>query len=98
MESTKLQTTEQPLLKRSAIVFRVAFEGATPARTAIVQSLSAKEKGTVVVHHVYTIQGAQTALVHAHVYKDTSVPSFVERANLLAKQQPKAEPQAPEGN
>jgi ribosomal protein S24E len=91
MEATKIQTTEQPLLKRSMVVYRIAYEGATPARTAIVQSLSTKEKGTVVVTNVHTINGEQAAYVHCNVYKDAAVAKAVERANMLAKQSPKAE-------
>jgi ribosomal protein S24E len=91
MESTKLHTTEQPLLKRKTVVYRIAFEGTTPARTAIVQSLSTKEKGTIVVTQILPENGQQVAIVHAHVYSDAVVAAAVERENLLAKQQPKAE-------
>ena len=91
MEANKTHTTEQPLLKRSLVSYRIAYDGPTPARTAIVQSLSTKEKGTVVVRHVYPIQGEQVAIVHANVYKDGKVADAVERKNMLAKQQPKAE-------
>jgi ribosomal protein S24E len=89
MEVTKLETIQQPLLKRSVVVYRVAYEGATPARTALVQSLSTKEKGAVVVTHVYPLNGQQVAMVHAHVYADEKVRDAVERSNLVAKQQPK---------
>jgi ribosomal protein S24E len=91
MEATKLETIQQPLLKRAVVTYRVAYDGATPSRVQLVQSISSKEKGTVVVTHVYTQQGQQTAIVHAHVYSDTKVSGAVERANLIAKQHPKAE-------
>jgi ribosomal protein S24E len=89
MESTKTETIQQPLLKRAAVTYRVAFEGATPARTAIVQHLSNKEKGAaIVVTHIFPINGQQAAIVHAHVYTDEKVRDAVERANLVSKQQP----------
>lgn len=96
MESTKTETIDQPLLKRTAVVYRVAFEGATPARTALVQHLSGKEKGTVVVTNVYPRNGQQVATVHAHVYADDNVRDSVERANLIAKQQPPKKEEAAE--
>ena len=91
MDSNKIHTTEQPLLKRTLTTYRIAYEGATPARTAIVQHLSSKEKGTVVVKTIKVNNGEQSAIVTACIYKDAAVAQAVERANLLAKQQPKAE-------
>ncbi len=91
MESNKIHHIEQPLLKREVATYRVAYEGATPARTAVVQHLSSKEKGKVVVTSIKAQNGEQVALVSAHIYKDEKVAGAVERSNLLAKQQPKAE-------
>jgi ribosomal protein S24E len=89
MDSNKTHSTEQPLLKRTVNTYRIAYEGATPARTAIVQHLASKEKGTVVVKTIYVQTGEQVAIVTACIYKDEKVANAVERANLLAKQQPK---------
>jgi ribosomal protein S24E len=90
MESTRVQATEQPLLKRTHAAYRISYEGATPSRTSVVQHLSSKEKGTVVVTHLYTQQGQQVAHVECYIYKDAAVAKAVTRENLLAKQQPKA--------
>lgn len=91
MELNKIHSAEQPLLKRSQRVYRVTVDGPTPSRIALAQAIGAKEKGTVVVSHVYTETGAQSALVHAAVYHDAAVAESLERANLLAKQKPKQE-------
>ncbi len=90
MESTKIQEVKQPLLKRTEAVYRIAFEGATPARTAIVQHLSSKEKGTVIVKSIKNHQGQQTLIATVSIYTDDKVAQSVERGNLIAKQQPKA--------
>ena len=91
MELRKLRSVERPLLSRTDAVYSLTVEGATPSRIAIAQSLSSKEKGTVVVTHVTTQAGSQTSVVHARIYKDDKIAAAVERANLLAKQQPKVE-------
>jgi ribosomal protein S24E len=96
MDSTRLQITEQPALRRSAVVYKILVDGATPARTAVAQHLATKEKGTVVVPHLYPTTGRQAVLAHAFVYKDASTAAALTRPNLLAKQQPKAEPKAEE--
>jgi ribosomal protein S24E len=89
MDFNKISKKEQPLLKRSEAVYTVACDGATTSRLQIAQSLSAKEKGTVVVTHIYPHNGGQTATVHARIYHDEAVAASLERANMLAKQKPK---------
>jgi len=85
-----ISETKQPLLKRTVSVHRVAYDGATPKRTFFVDQLTKKTKATVIVTHVYTINGQQTALVHANIYQDAGVAAAVERQSLLTKQQEKA--------
>lgn len=91
MDISKISEHKQPLLKRSLVTYRVATEGATPSRIQLVQSISTKEKGTVIVTNVYQLAGEPAAIVHCHVYSDNAVAALVERSNLIAKQQPKVE-------
>lgn len=86
MESTTTFTQHQPLLKRTLHTYRIAYEGATPKRTDIVNHLSSKEKGTVVVTHIYPLNGEPVAIVHSHVYADAAIAAGVENSKLLAKQ------------
>ncbi len=90
MESTKLSSHAQPALKRAQNAYRIVYEGATPARVSIVQHLSTKEKGAVVVTHIYTETGNQSAVVNAYVYSDEKVAAAITNDKMLAKQQPKA--------
>jgi len=96
MELTQLTTTTNTVLGRTDATFRVAYEGATPSRHAVVDSLSKKHKGLVLVRHVYTRAGEQAAVIHASVYSDEKTATAVEQAKLLAKQRPApaAEPAA----
>ena len=88
MELTQLTTTTNTVLKRTDATFRVAYEGATPSRLALVDAIAKKHKGLVIIRHVYTRAGEQAAVVHASVYADEKVAHSVEQVKLLAKQKP----------
>jgi small subunit ribosomal protein S24e len=94
MELNKIRTTEKPLLKRTDITYRIAYEGATPKRLDLVAAIAAKEKGLVIVRHVYALSGESIALVEASVYRDEAIAKAVEQPKLLAKQRPAAPAEA----
>jgi ribosomal protein S24E len=93
MNFTTITSTHNPLLARIDTLYRVAFTGATPSRHAIVQSLnanerSAKEKGLVIVRHIYVRSGDHEATILVSTYTDPMVAENVERASLIKKQTP----------
>jgi small subunit ribosomal protein S24e len=90
MDLNKIHSSEQPLLKRTDVTYRVAYENVTPSRHQLVALISKKEKGTVVVAHVYAHAGETIATVHARVYADEATAKAVEQGKLLAKQKPEA--------
>jgi ribosomal protein S24E len=90
MEITKTASTTNAVLKRTDATYRVVYEGATPSRHAVVDAIAKKEKGLVIVRHVYTGAGEQVATVVASVYADAAIAGVVERANLITKQKPAA--------
>jgi len=64
---------EKPLLHREDVVVRVAYEGATPKRTELRDTIAHTLKATadmVIVRRISTIFGKQAAIVNASVYKE----------------------------
>lgn len=90
MDLNKIHEAAQPLLKRTDVTYRVAYDAVTPSRHQLVELISKKEKGYVVVAHVYPHAGETTATVHARVYSDEATAKAVEQGKLLAKQRPEA--------
>ena len=96
MELTITKTSKQASMSREVIHARIHFTGATPSRQAIAQAL-AKEVGAkrerLVVAQIKTSFGDSQASVLARNYSDEAVMKRLERANLLAKNQPAAKPE-----
>ena len=98
MELTITKTQKQASMSREVIHARIHFQGATPSRQAIAEAL-AKEVGAkrerLVVVQIKTAFGDSQASILARNYSDEAVMKRLERANLVAKNQPAAKP-APE--
>jgi ribosomal protein S24E len=66
---------EKPLLHRTDVRARVAYEGATPQRQALRDSLAHAVKAPaehVIIRQISTEFGKQAAIVTASVYKDAA--------------------------
>ena len=73
MEVTIQHKEEKPLLHRTDVRARVAYEGATPQRTQLRDKLESELKTTaknVIVRRIATEFGNQAVVVEASVYKD----------------------------
>jgi len=89
MELNKTHTAALPLLKRHDVTYRVAFDGPTPSRLKLVDAISKKEKGQVVVASIKPRSGEQVVVVNARIYADGAIATEVEQEKMLTKQKPK---------
>jgi ribosomal protein S24E len=75
MEVSIQHKEEKPLLHRTDLRARVAYEGATPQRQALRDSVAHAVKAPaehVIIRQISTEFGKQAAIVSASVYKDTA--------------------------
>ncbi len=74
---------EKPLLQRTDVTARVAYEGATPQRQALKDSVAHALKAPadhVIIRKITTEFGKQAAIVEASVYKEaTAIEKFEPR-------------------
>lgn len=86
---------EKPLLHRTDVRVRVAYEGATPQRMQLrdtVASAVKAEAGNVIIRRISTEFGKQAALVEASVYKDAAAlerfePGHMQKRHGLDKKE-----------
>ena len=95
-----LNKEEQPLLGRTLLTARMAFEGATPGRkkvrTELAKAAKVKEE-QLIVRSMKSGFGAQELNIDAAVYKKLDDAKAVEHKSLMAKHAP-AEKPAEEGS
>ncbi|MBW2983325.1 hypothetical protein KY327_03395 [Candidatus Woesearchaeota archaeon] len=95
-----LNKEEQPLLGRTLLTARMAFEGATPdrkkVRVALAKAAKVKEE-QLIVRSMKSGFGAQELDIDAAVYKKLDDAKAVEHKSLMAKHAP-AEKPAEEGS
>jgi len=107
MEITVKSQEKKPLLKRTEVLARVAYQGATPSRKdlrgSLAKSLKADEK-LVVIREILTNYGDQVANVKVFVYEDEASLKLLESAAIMKRHggeqsaggsDSKAEPSAP---
>lgn len=86
MEIEIIDETENPMLHRRDVRFRVTHDEATPERLSIRDSLAAKlgmEAEEVVVRELSTKFGMRTTIGEAKVYDDESFAREIEREHIL---------------
>jgi len=88
MELQIQKKEERPLLKRTDVVARIAFQGATPSKKeaikALTKALNAKQE-LVIVREIKTAFGDQTALIFGSVYQDKETLEKLEIEALRKK-------------
>ncbi len=88
MEITIKSQEQKALLKRTEVLARVAFKGATPSRKelrgSIAKSLKTDEK-LVVIREILTNYGDQVANITAFVYEDESSLKLLESAAIMKR-------------
>jgi small subunit ribosomal protein S24e len=85
MDVTIQHKEEKPLLQRTDVRARVAYEGATPQRLALRDSVAhaLKAEAThIIVHRITTEFGKQAAIVEASVYKSVEALESFEPAHM----------------
>lgn len=85
----EIQSKEaKPLLRRTDVKARIAFQGATPAKKMVVDAV-AKAAGAkhdlVIVHRIDTQFGSQSAQVLARIYDDKKSLETLEQKATLRK-------------
>lgn len=76
---------EKPLLHRTDVTVRVAYEGATPQRSALREAIAHALKASadhVVVRQIQTEFGKQAATVQVSVYKDSKALESFEPKHM----------------
>jgi ribosomal protein S24E len=79
---------EKPLLHRTDFTARVAYEGATPQRAALKESVAGALKQTadhVIIRQVKTEFGKQAAIVMGSYYKDAKVLEEFEPRHMKVR-------------
>lgn len=82
---------EKPLMHRTDVRARVAYEGATPTRQAIRDSVAHTLKApveTLVIRQISTEFGKQAAIVTASVYKDAAALEQFEPKHMKKRHNP----------
>jgi len=105
MEINIQHKEEKPLLQRTDITARVAYEGATPQRAALREHVAAALKAPadhLIIRQITTEFGKQAAIVHASLYADTKMleqfePKHMKKRHGMIAEEKKAEPATPAG-
>lgn len=96
----KITKEEKSALPRKEIECVVTYEGVTPSRAQLVQSISSKTKAKntlIIVKNIYTTYGDKTAKINAYIYDNEEAMNAIEYAKMVEKNKPKApEPKAEE--
>jgi small subunit ribosomal protein S24e len=88
MEIEITKKDPKPLLKRTEVLGRITFEGATPSRKEVVAAVSKAmnaKKDVIIVRRVTTEYGSQAADLIAYVYEDRKALEALERDFAIKK-------------
>ncbi len=88
MEIEILEETENPMLHRRDVTFRVTHEDATPERLSVRDSLAAqlgKDAEEVVIRELSTKFGMRETVGEAKVYDEQSYATEIEREYVLER-------------
>lgn len=97
MEIEIVEDTENPMLHRRDVTFKVVHEEATPERLSVRDSLAAKlnkDASEVVIRDLTTKFGMRTTIGEAKVYDDDTVAQEIEREYVLERNKIAADPDA----
>lgn len=88
MEVEIIEDTENPMLHRRDVTFKVVHEEATPERLSVRDSLAAtlgKDANEVVIRDLSTKFGMRTTIGEAKVYDDEDIAKDIEREYVLER-------------
>jgi small subunit ribosomal protein S24e len=98
MDVEILEKKENPLLERTEVRFKLAFEGATPSRQDVRKKLAAvlnSDKSLTVIADLKSAYGSKTAQGYAKVYDNEKAlrkePEYVIKRNIV-EEKPTEEP------
>ena len=92
MKLEVIKERETPLLSRTRITLKAEYEGATPSRLELKKLVADKIKADeklVVLKHIYTRFGKNSAKIIAHIYQNEKDMQKLEHTKLLEKHFPK---------
>jgi len=95
MEIEIQKQRDTPLLSRKRVSAMVTYEGATPSRLTLRDSLAKKlkvDEDLTIIKHIYTRYGHTRAKVIAHVYSNAKDRDTIEDEYLLKKHVKKETP------
>lgn len=88
MEIEIIEDTENPMLHRRDVTFKVIHDEATPERLSVRDSLAAtlgKDADEVVIRNLDTKFGMRTTIGEAKVYDDEDIAQEIEREYVLER-------------
>ncbi len=88
MEVEIIEDTENPMLHRRDVTFKIVHEEATPERLSVRDSLAAtlgKDANEVVIRDLSTKFGMRTTIGEAKVYDDEDIAKDIEREYVLER-------------
>jgi small subunit ribosomal protein S24e len=88
MDVDIIDETENPMLHRTDVTFRVRHDGATPERLSVRDSLAAmlnKDADEVVVRKLDTKFGMRKTIGQAKVYETAEFATDVEQEHMLER-------------
>ena len=88
MDIEIIEDTENPMLHRRDVTFKVIHEEATPERLSVRDSLAAtlgKDADEVVIRNLDTKFGMRTTIGEAKVYDDEDIAKEIEREHILER-------------
>ena len=88
MDVEIIDETENPMLHRTDVRFRLTHEDATPSRLSVRDSLAAmlnKDADEVVIHELDTKYGMKKSVGYAKVYETSADAHEVEQEYMLER-------------
>jgi small subunit ribosomal protein S24e len=88
MDIEIISDTENPMLHRRDVRFRVVHEDASPSRLSVRDSLAAKlnkNSDEVVIHRLDTKYGMRKTIGYAKVYESADAAGDVEQTYMLER-------------
>ncbi len=95
-----IKERETPLLSRTRVTLKAEYEGATPSRLELKKLVANKIKSDeklVVLKHIYTRFGKNSAKIIAHIYQNEKDMKKLEHSKLIEKHSPKKKEGEAEG-
>ncbi len=88
MEIQIVSKDAKPLLSRTEVAARIAFQGATPTRKEVIKALAkalGEKEDLIILRRIDTAFGSQSGKVLGYVYNDRKALETLEHESVLKK-------------